>query len=264
MYRAMDDKKIEDGVMIPDLLFLPALIVVYAGSLVGQIRKSAASFALLITAVCLHLVYLLVRTVLAGHAPFSGAYESMTFFPFLIGLKLCFIARAEIFRHLRSGALILVLAMLIGATFLPGPLKERAFIPPALKSSFFFVHVPLFFLGYMSLAFSFILGILRMISKRSDILCDRVILAEARTGYVFISAGLVTGGLWAFLCWGRFWGWDPKESWALVAWLVYTAGLHSRTINSRIYRVTLILGFCVILFAYLGVMFLMPSIHSYR
>ena len=83
-------------------------------------------------------------------------------------------------------------------------------------------------------------------------------------GYLLVTIGLVTGAVWAYLCWGRFWGWDSKETWALITWLVYSFGLHSRTINKVHYRLTIVLGFAVVLFTYLGVMFLLPGIHSYR
>jgi len=238
---------------------LGLLIAAYAASLALDLKRSKLAAASLILSVSLHGCSLILRSVMTGHAPFSGAFESMTFFSFLLGLKLCFSPRI-----LRRWVIGLVLVFLAGALFLPGHLRMGSPLAPALKSVFFLVHVPVFFLGYVSLAFAFILSLIRIAGKRDDPMIDSQILSEARLGYLLITFGIITGAVWAFLCWGRFWGWDSKETWALVTWLVYSFGLHSRFIRQEHYRLSLILGFLVVLFTYLGVMFLLPGIHSYR
>jgi ABC-type transport system involved in cytochrome c biogenesis permease subunit len=252
-----------------EIIGLSLVLGLYAAAAVLDIRTVRLSRVFLIAAVGLHAVFLVYRTLGTGHAPFSGAYESMTFFSFLLGAKLLFLREREgPFRVLRFCTLGLILVFLLGALLLPAHYKSAGPLMPALKSVFFVVHVPLFFFGYVSLAFAFALSLAGMIRKDPSSgggeALEAAILAEARTGYVFITAGLITGAVWAFICWGRFWGWDSKETTALVTWLLYTFGLHARSIRLTYYRWTLIFGFILVLFTYLGVMFLLPGIHSYR
>jgi cytochrome c-type biogenesis protein CcsB len=85
-------------------------------------------------------------------------------------------------------------------------------------------------------------------------------------GFVFLTAGIFTGSLWAYQAWGSFWSWDPKETWALVMWLVYLFYLHGRLIagwRGRKSAWLAIAGFAVMIFTYLGVSFLLPGLHSY-
>jgi cytochrome c-type biogenesis protein CcsB len=84
-------------------------------------------------------------------------------------------------------------------------------------------------------------------------------------GFLFLSAGIISGAVWANSAWGRYWGWDPKETWSLVTWFVYATLLHARFMRgwrgNRI-AVLSIAGFLAVLFTYFGVNYL-PGLHSY-
>jgi cytochrome c-type biogenesis protein CcsB len=84
-------------------------------------------------------------------------------------------------------------------------------------------------------------------------------------GYLFLTIGIITGAVWANSAWGRYWGWDPKETWSLITWLIYSILLHARFMRrwqgSRI-AVLSIIGFLAVLFTYFGVN-LLPGLHSY-
>ena len=88
-------------------------------------------------------------------------------------------------------------------------------------------------------------------------------------GYAMISAGLILGALWAKFAWGDWWSWDPKENWALITWLVYTAYLHFRftkSVGPRGLAWLSIVGFLAVMFTYLGVNYLpaaQNALHSY-
>jgi ABC-type transport system involved in cytochrome c biogenesis permease subunit len=82
---------------------------------------------------------------------------------------------------------------------------------------------------------------------------------------MIFSLGIITGAVWAQTAWGRYWGWDPKETWALITWLVFAAALHARKKagdSSMLYAGLAIFGLACILFTYFGVN-LLPGLHSY-
>jgi cytochrome c-type biogenesis protein CcsB len=84
-------------------------------------------------------------------------------------------------------------------------------------------------------------------------------------GFLFLSAGIITGAVWANSAWGRYWGWDPKETWSLITWFVYATLLHARLTRGwhgkRIAFLSMV-GFAAVLFTYFGVN-LLPGLHSY-
>jgi cytochrome c-type biogenesis protein CcsB len=84
-------------------------------------------------------------------------------------------------------------------------------------------------------------------------------------GFLFLSIGIITGAVWANSAWGRYWGWDPKETWSLITWFVYATLLHARLMRGwhgkRIAFLSMI-GFAAVLFTYFGVN-LLPGLHSY-
>jgi cytochrome c-type biogenesis protein CcsB len=84
-------------------------------------------------------------------------------------------------------------------------------------------------------------------------------------GFLFLSIGIITGAVWANSAWGRYWGWDPKETWSLITWFIYAAMLHARLMRGwrgrRIAYLSLV-GFAAVLFTYFGVN-LLPGLHSY-
>jgi ABC-type transport system involved in cytochrome c biogenesis permease subunit len=255
-----------------DNVILVILLVCYITALVLELKRSAGlSLVFLASGAGLHALFLIARTVITGHAPFSGAFESMIFFSGLLAVRVLIDAWSKKGpAGPRIGGLVLVCVMIAGALFLPGHYKVSSQLMPALKSVFFIVHVPLFFLGYMELSFAFSIALFMLATGSNDPELDRNLMARVRLGYILVTAGLITGSVWAFICWGRFWGWDSKEIWALVTWLFFTVVLHAQGVkdvqpgNKKGLRIAIAAGFAVILFTYLGVMFILPGIHSYR
>ncbi|WP_248635508.1 c-type cytochrome biogenesis protein CcsB [Desulfatibacillum aliphaticivorans] len=85
-------------------------------------------------------------------------------------------------------------------------------------------------------------------------------------GFMFLTAGIITGSVWANSAWGRYWSWDPKETWSLITWLIYGAMIHSRLVRGWRGRRTVYLslfGFGAVLFTYFGVNTLLKGLHSY-
>jgi len=94
-----------------------------------------------------------------------------------------------------------------------------------------------------------------------------------RFGFLFLTYGILTGSVWAQEAWTTYWGWDPKEIWALLTWLVYLSFLGVRARRDKAQRLRermpaltalfAVVGFCFVVFTYLGVSFLLKSLHSY-
>ncbi|MCS6817282.1 MAG: cytochrome c biogenesis protein CcsA [Blastocatellia bacterium] len=95
---------------------------------------------------------------------------------------------------------------------------------------------------------------------------DRLTYRAVTLAFPLLTLMVITGAVWANESWGRYWGWDPKETWALITWLFYATFLHTRITHGwkgRRSAVLAVLGFVAVMFTYLGVSFLLPGLHSY-
>lgn len=95
---------------------------------------------------------------------------------------------------------------------------------------------------------------------------DKILYRVIVFGFLFLTLVLITGAVWAEQVWGAWWSWDPKETWALITWLVYALFLHGRFTRGWQGRRTAwlaILGFVAVIFTLFGVTWLMPGMHSY-
>jgi cytochrome c-type biogenesis protein CcsB len=212
-----------------------------------------------------------------GHAPLSNLYESLVFFGWAIGLALI-IARYRF----RADIIVLlglpILFLLMGSIFI---LVDRQIIDsqirpliPALQSNWLVMHVVTCFLGYAGFAVSFLAAILFLIVSGSEALqryftdvkiLDEIIYRSVLVGQPMLTLGIITGAIWADYAWGSYWSWDPKETWSLITWLVYSAFLHARFTrgwSGNRTAVLSVIGFGAVMFTYFGVNYL-PGLHSY-
>jgi len=149
---------------------------------------------------------------------------------------------------------------------------------PALKSNWLIAHVIACFIGYGAFAVAFGVSLMYLMKQKSSDdsgsmmshLPDAGVLDELNHqlvmfGFLFLSVGIITGAVWANSAWGRYWGWDPKETWSLITWFVYATLLHARVMRGWRGKRTAILsigGFAAVMFTYFGVN-LLPGLHSY-
>ncbi|TCD48702.1 cytochrome c biogenesis protein CcsA [Chlorobium sp. N1] len=143
---------------------------------------------------------------------------------------------------------------------------------PALQSPWFVPHVVVYLVGYVLLAASSVSGwhnIFLTWRKNNTPQNDALAHYLALLGFVFLTFGLVFGALWAKDAWGNYWSWDPKETWAFIAWLIYLGYLHAS--SSRVDRLKLqwylALAFLVLLVSWFGVNYLPTapnSVHTYQ
>jgi cytochrome c-type biogenesis protein CcsB len=208
-----------------------------------------------------------------GHAPLSNLYESIIFFAWTMALALILTRwkfRADTILLLGLPLVFLMMAspflMDLDTTIKP--------LIPALQSNWLVAHVFTCFLGYAGFAVSFVAAVAFLATggskgtdkagRNAEIL-DQIVYKAILVGFPLLTIGIVTGAAWADYAWGSYWSWDPKETWSLITWLVYSAFLHARIARgwsgSRTAALSL-LGFGAVLFTYLGVNWL-GGLHSY-
>jgi cytochrome c-type biogenesis protein CcsB len=225
-----------------------------------------------------HTLAILTRYVEAGHTPVTNLHESLSFFAWMIiGILLMVHLKYKV-KVLGSFLAPVALILMLFAFTLP---KEILPLAPVLKSFWHPFHVIFAFLGNAIFALTFCCGVMYLIqehqlkSKRmgpitkrlpSLTLLDDLSYQSLKFGFPLLTLGIITGAVWANYAWGRYWNWDPKETWSLITWLLYAALLHQRlTVGWRGRKAAImsIAGFLAALFTFLGVNLLLPGLHTY-
>ena len=216
-----------------------------------------------------------------GHAPLTNMYESVVFFAWTIIFMYLLIEWK--FKTRVIGAFAVPFAFLSMGL---APLTSQDIKPliPALQSNWLIAHVMTCFVGYAAFAVAAGLGIMYLLrsasiaggkEKNPDGLLatlpglkviDDIIHKTIVFGFLWLSAGIITGAVWANSAWGTYWSWDPKETWSLITWFVYAGALHARFTKGwggkRIAWLAII-GFLAVMFTYYGVNYLLSGLHSY-
>jgi len=201
----------------------------------------------------------------------TGMFESLIFLACLVSLlvfALRYLKRQQAGRALAFGstALAIVFLALASSPLAPADLKPPV---PALQSGWLVLHVSFTFIGEVFFAAGFVSAILQLASRDEERRrnFDRLAYTSIAIGYPIFTAGaLVFGAVWAEKAWGIWWSWDPKETWALITWLTYTAYLHFRLVRKntrRVMPILVIAGFLIAMFTFFGVNFLLSGLHSY-
>ncbi|MBN2616888.1 MAG: cytochrome c biogenesis protein CcsA [Spirochaetales bacterium] len=200
-----------------------------------------------------------LRGIYLRHAPFANMYESLSFFGILYILKCLLFQKESPWWLYFPGVVMITLSLL-----LPWSYKIPGHIPAALQSIWIFIHVPAYFIGYVSLTLSAFYSVILQfkVNHERENKLRLLVHRELQISWVFCSTGLVIGGIWADISWGRFWSWDPKETLALITWLIMAAALHFKGKN-RVKEILIIIGFFAMLYTYFGVTFFHSGLHSY-
>ncbi len=208
-----------------------------------------------------------------GHVPLSNFYESLVFFSWSIIFVYLIMRRR--YSNNPFGILAVFFAFLILAYASLSGTVNCSIQPliPALQSNWLISHVISCFLAYACFAIAFGTSILYLLKIKVNIsiIPDASFLNEVTykmisIGFVLLTLGIITGAAWADRAWGRYWGWDPKETWSLITWLIYGAFLHTRLLHGwKGVKMSLvsIIGFIAVIFTYLGVNYVLSGLHSY-
>ena len=245
-------------------LFLLALIFNFAGIALWKWKPRFCLYLLEIAALfeCVAIVW---RFLLAQRAPIANMYETVLFCGFFaLVMGIGGVKNNRLW--LLTGAIVNLCVLLmvnLGQQMLN---PEITPLMPVLRSNFWLViHVTTVVVAYASFAMSWVMANIMILKKDVDgtSLANRAM----ELGVVFLVIGIITGAIWADYTWGRFWGWDPKETWALVVLLIYTVILHSKhKWNSRPWLLAPIvaLAFLGVLMAWFGVNYILAQgLHSY-
>ncbi|MDI6785695.1 MAG: c-type cytochrome biogenesis protein CcsB [bacterium] len=228
-----------------------------------------------------HTLGLIHRSIEASHAPFANLYESMVFFSWCILLVHYFIIYKYKIRVLSAFVTPLAFLAIGAASVLPMDYKKIEPLVPALQSYWLSIHVSVCFLSYAAFAIAFATALMFIIQEKrikykkidnfyfklpSLEILDEVSYRSIAIGFPLLTLGIITGAIWAQNAWGRYWGWDPKETWSLITWIVYALYLHIRLQSGwrrKKAAILSIIGFTMVLFTYFGVSFLLSGLHSY-
>jgi cytochrome c-type biogenesis protein CcsB len=217
---------------------------------------------------------LVFRTIALEHAPFSNLFEFSMAFGFAIALAYA-LSERRFGGHL-LGAFVMPVSFALYASAIAFPSEGERVLVPALQSpTLLSIHVALMILSYAVLAVAFGAALMHLLQgdkgRRhlwlpSARRCDELTYRSVLVGFPLLAVGVALGAFWANDAWGRYWGWDPKETAALVTWLIFAAYLHTRGVRQfRGARGAWIVvgGFIGVLFTYLAVNLWITGLHSY-
>jgi len=219
---------------------------------------------------------LAIRWYISSHAPWSNGYETMIFVGWAAALSGLLFSRKSPISLAVTGILSAIALFVAGMSWMN---PEITNLVPVLKSYWLIIHVAIITSSYGFLAMGALLGMLNLIlmiarSKKNAIRLDEsiqeisyIIEMALIIGLLMLTIGCFIGGVWANESWGRYWGWDPKETWALVSILVYSAILHLRNVpkanNQFVLSSLALIGFSTVIMTFFGVNYYLSGMHSY-
>jgi len=238
-----------------------------------RVQLFISSTAFILFAV--HTFGIAIRWYIGGYAPISNTYESMVYISYS-----SIIASVVFFRKsvMALSASFIMAGIFIFAAYLGEIDPQITNLVPVLKSYWLSVHVSVITASYGFFGVGAILGVVSLIlfilksekRKHLDIHIKNITYINEITlilGLVLLVVGNFLGAIWANESWGRYWGWDPKETWAYISILLYTVVLHLRLIKNwyspYLFTILSVVAFSSILMTYFGVNFYLAGMHSY-
>jgi cytochrome c-type biogenesis protein CcsB len=260
---------------IVTLLYLAVFFVHILYFAVKKDKILSFMWVLLFITLGLHTAGLIVRWIESyrlgiGHAPLSNFYESLIFYAWCIGLMLVVLKNRLKFPIITMMVSLIALLLMGYASVSPSVEKTIQPLIPALQSNWLHIHVITCFIAYAAFVISFVCGILYLVKWKNVVppghILEEINYRSVMVGFPMLSAGILTGAVWAHYAWGSYWSWDPKETWSLITWIIYAIFLHTRLVKGwkgkRIAFISII-GFLSVIFTYFGVNFIMSGLHSY-
>jgi cytochrome c-type biogenesis protein CcsB len=223
-----------------------------------------------------HTFGLAIRWYIAGHSPMSNGYESMIFISWVTLLAGFIFSRKSAFALSATAVLASMTLMVAHLSFMD---PEITNLVPVLKSYWLTLHVSVITGSYGFLGLGAILGLIIMVlllfsnsgnRERISATIDELTVINYKTltlGLYFLTIGTFLGAVWANESWGRYWGWDPKETWSLITIIIYSIVIHSRNIPGMkdvfTFNLLSLFAFSSVLMTYFGVNYYLSGMHSY-
>lgn len=264
------------------LIFGGILLFIACGEIIAEFewgkKLSGVLISLLTLAFLVHTAGVLLRWYISGHAPWSNAYESMICTSWmLVGGGLLFARRFRILPAL-AGLLGGIMLFVAGLNHMN---PEITPLVPVLQSYWLMSHVAIIMIGYVFFALCALTGLFNLVLMNLLSATNRVklqfrireltLLNEMAMilGLFFMTAGTFLGAIWANVSWGRYWGWDPKETWALISIVVYALVLHIRFIpllkgkTVWCFNLLSVVAILSVIMTWFGVNYYLSGLHSY-
>ncbi len=215
-------------------------------------------------------VSIVSRTVTSGHGPFTNMYEFSVAFAWgivVMGLFFHWRYHAPIVKAI---GLFIAVVLLIYANTLPS--KPVPLVPALQQSYLLSAHVASAVIAYGTFTTGFGAAVLYLIQKRREVsfmpspaVLDDMSYHAVIIGFPFLTLLIILGALWADIAWGRYWGWDPKETASLVTWLFYASYIHARVMRGwrgNRTAILMIIGFAAVIFTFFG-NYIFSGLHGY-
>jgi cytochrome c-type biogenesis protein CcsB len=246
-------------------------IILSIAALFSRSKSDRWGMVLAVLALLLITISLMARIIQTGHGPFSNMYEfSVAFSWGIITMAIYFQWRfkAPAVKVVGLAVAFVLLLFALNLSSKPVPL-----VPALQQSLLLSVHVACAIIAYGTFTLGFGSAILFLVQNHNPKswlptaeTLDSMSYHSVVIGFPFLTLTIILGALWADIAWGRYWGWDPKETASLVTWLLYAAYLHARLIRG--WRGTktatlLIIGFAAVLFTFFG-NYIFSGLHAYN
>jgi cytochrome c-type biogenesis protein CcsB len=257
------------------ILFILVIIQIFKTSKVLEILLKI-TVGVVIFFFAMHTAGLAARWFVSGHAPWSNAYESMIYVGWATMLFGLLFGKNSTLTIAATAFLTSMILMIAHWNWMD---PEIANLVPVLNSYWLMIHVAIIVASYGPFALAMILGILALVlmsvtneknkKKLDNTISELTVINEmsVTVGLIMLTIGNFLGGMWANESWGRYWGWDPKETWALISIMIYAFVLHTRLVpglRSRFtYNILSVYAFASIMMTYFGVNFYLSGLHSY-
>lgn len=233
-------------------------------------------YYLLVVGFVFHTIGLISRWYISGHAPWSNAYESVIYIAWATILAGFVFSKKSMISMAATAILSSLLLMVAALNWLD---PEITNLVPVLDSYWLMIHVAIITASYGFLALGALLGFFNLIlfilqnknnkNRIADSVSELTTINEMSItiGLFMLSIGTFLGGIWANESWGRYWGWDPKETWAFASMLCYIFVLHLRFIpklkSAFVFNLASLIAYSSIIMTYFGVNFYLSGLHSY-
>ena len=284
-------------------LLLISLIAYWTSLTFNNLKSlhTMGKFGILSTNYCL-CTSLIIRWITNGYFPLSNLYESLLFLTWCLTFTQIILEYKN--QNIIVGTINAPVSLFIisFASFsLPMDMQEATPLVPALRSNWLMMHVTIMMISYAALMLGSLLSILFLVISQTNFLYQRkqyeaegnnsyninrnsLIFNQNKNqisllnsidnlsyrtiglGFPLLTVGIIAGAVWANEAWGSYWSWDPKETWALITWLIFASYLHSRLTKSwsgKRPAIIASLGFFIVWICYLGVNFLGKGLHTY-
>ena len=214
---------------------------------------------------------MVLRAIVVGRGPWGNMFEFTVAFAFSMLVGYLYLSRRYAIRSIGFIPLGVALALLLYASSLPSAISQ---LVPALQNPpLLTIHVGMAVLSYGIFATSFAAGVAYLVQGKDDRfgwlpshkVLDEVAYRAVIIGFPIFATMIILGSWWASIAWSRYWGWDPKETAALVTWLIYAVYLHARNQRSwagRPAALLLVVGFVMVLVTYSGSLWF-SGLHAY-